>query len=276
MTCTWTSGSPISGIAHASYRHRAAMHSISSGVDACPGRHPSSSAATAPSRGASRTAMANSATVIRLVPAADDADAYATAQGPRRRLVTWMRRSRCEGAPTEHLTVALTHGVPSSARTGKAGRMPCNGRRKTPPPSTSSCSRLEHARSAEEAVRAAASFGIPAQNLLVADSDGPHRLDHRRTPAAARRCAARRPATLDRSRRRLCGLARAAEPTATHRPAGGTAVVGQCPRRRRPGRGADRRRWDGPRRTRRANSRRICKRRRAPFTPIGESWRAVG
>jgi penicillin amidase len=110
-------------------------------------------------------------TVVRLLPAANDTAAYLTAEGPRRFHFVDEAIS-VRGAPTEHLTIALTQWGPVVGKDWEGRPYALQWTAQDPSAVNFKLLELEHTRSVEDAVRAAASFGIPGQNILVADRNG--------------------------------------------------------------------------------------------------------
>ncbi|MGO9514665.1 MAG: penicillin acylase family protein [Steroidobacteraceae bacterium] len=110
-------------------------------------------------------------TVIRLVAAANDAAAYETAQGSQRlRYVDEAIEVR--GAPTQHLEVAVTQWGPVIGKDWEGRPYALQWTAQDPAAINLELLELEHTHSVEDAVRAAAGFGIPGQNFLVADNHG--------------------------------------------------------------------------------------------------------
>jgi len=111
------------------------------------------------------------ATVIRLVAVANDPEGYATAQGPQR--IQYVDEAlEVKGAPTEHLKVAVTQWGPVIGKDWEGRPYALQWTAQDPGATNLELLKLEHAHSVEEAVRAASGFGIPAQNMLIADSAG--------------------------------------------------------------------------------------------------------
>ena len=109
--------------------------------------------------------------VIRLVPVANDPDAYATAEGPHKlRYVD--EAIAVKGAPTEHLRVALSEWGPVMGKDWQGRPYAFEWTAQDPAAINLDMIALERIHSAAEAVRAAARFGIPGQNFMVADSEG--------------------------------------------------------------------------------------------------------
>ncbi len=111
------------------------------------------------------------ATVVRLVPVAGDASAYATASGPRH-LSYADEAIEVHGAPTEHLDVAGTQWGPVIGMDWEHRPYALQWVAHEPSAINLKLLELERAHSVEEAVREAPEFGIPGQNLLIADRSG--------------------------------------------------------------------------------------------------------
>ncbi len=110
-------------------------------------------------------------TVIRLVAVANDSTAYATALGPRPLLYV-DEALEVRGGPTEHLKVAITQWGPVVGSDWQGRPYALQWTAQDPAATNLNLLKLEHAHSVEEAVRAAPGFGIPGQNLVIADSAG--------------------------------------------------------------------------------------------------------
>ena len=109
--------------------------------------------------------------VIRLAPVANDPDAYATAEGPHKlRYVD--EAIAVKGAPTEHLRVALSEWGPVMGKDWQNRPYAFEWTAQDPAAINLDMIALERIHSAAEAVRAAARFGIPGQNFMVADGEG--------------------------------------------------------------------------------------------------------
>ena len=109
--------------------------------------------------------------VIRLVPVSGDADAYQTAAGPQRlRYVD--ERIAVKGGATETLRVALTLWGPVMGKDWEGQRYALAWTAHDPDAVNLNLSTLEHVKSVDEALQAAASFGIPGQNLMLGDKAG--------------------------------------------------------------------------------------------------------
>jgi len=109
--------------------------------------------------------------VIRLVPVPDDPDGYAAADGPRKlRYVD--EPIAVKGAATEHLKVALSEWGPLIGKDWQGRPYAFEWTAQSPDAINLDLMTLERTGSAADALRAAATFGIPGQNLMVADSGG--------------------------------------------------------------------------------------------------------
>jgi len=109
--------------------------------------------------------------VIRLVPVANDPDGYMAADGPRTLKYVDEPIAVKDGA-TAHLKVALSEWGPVIGKDWQGRPYAFEWTAEKPEAINLDLMTLEHARTAAEAIAAAASFGIPGQNLMVADSDG--------------------------------------------------------------------------------------------------------
>ena len=111
------------------------------------------------------------ATVVRLVPVANDASAYATALGPRP--FSYADEAiEVRGAPTEHLKVTGTQWGPVIGMDWEHRPYALQWAAHDPSAINLKLLELERAHSVEEAVREAPEFGIPGQNLVIADRNG--------------------------------------------------------------------------------------------------------
>ena len=109
--------------------------------------------------------------VIRLVPVANAPDAYATAAGPH--MLRYADETiAVKGGATEHLRVALSEWGPVMGKDWQGRPYAFEWTAQDPAAINLDLMALEHARTAAEAVGTAAQFGIPGQNLMVADSEG--------------------------------------------------------------------------------------------------------
>lgn len=111
------------------------------------------------------------ATVIRLVAAAGDGAAYETAVGTRR--FQYADESiEVRDGPTEHLKIALTEWGPVAGNDWRGLPYALQWTAHDPDSTNFNLLQLEQAHSVDEALRAAATFGIPGQNFLVGDKSG--------------------------------------------------------------------------------------------------------
>jgi penicillin G amidase len=109
--------------------------------------------------------------VIRLVPVPSDPSAYLTAEGARRlRYVD--ETIEVKGAPAEHLKVAETPWGPVVGKDWQGQPYVLQWTAHDPAAVNLKLLDLERTHSVAEAVRSAGGFGIPGQNLLLADSAG--------------------------------------------------------------------------------------------------------
>jgi penicillin amidase len=109
--------------------------------------------------------------VIRLVPSPSDPNAYLAADGPHElRYVD--EPIAVKGAATEHLKVALTPWGPVIGRDWQGRPYAFEWTAQDPDAINLDMMSLERTRSAADALRIAGQFGIPGQNLMVADSEG--------------------------------------------------------------------------------------------------------
>ncbi len=111
------------------------------------------------------------ATVVRLVPVPNDADAYLTAQGARH-FEQAEELIEIKGAPARRLSIALTPWGPVTGRDWEGHPYVLQWTAHDPAATNLHLMRLEGARSAAEALALAPTFGIPGQNIVVADSAG--------------------------------------------------------------------------------------------------------
>jgi penicillin amidase len=111
------------------------------------------------------------ATVIRLVPVANDPDAYQTAAGPKK-LRPADEPIEVLGGATEHLKIALTEWGPVVGNDWEGHPYALQWSAQDPNATNLEMQSLEQIRSVQDALRAAANFGIPGQNFMVADKDG--------------------------------------------------------------------------------------------------------
>jgi len=109
--------------------------------------------------------------VIRLVAAGDDPTIFATAGGTRR--LSYVDETiEVKGGAPEHLRIAETPWGPVLGRDWDGRPYALQWTAHDPEAVNFELLQLEHTRSASDAVRAAASFGIPGQNFVVADAAG--------------------------------------------------------------------------------------------------------
>jgi penicillin amidase len=109
--------------------------------------------------------------VITLVPAPHDPNGYLAADGPHElRYVD--EPIAVKGAATEHLQVALTEWGPVMGKDWQGRPYAFEWTAQDPDAINLRMLSLERTRSAADALRSAAEFGIPGQNIMVADSDG--------------------------------------------------------------------------------------------------------
>lgn len=111
------------------------------------------------------------ATVVRLVPVVGDSTLYATAAGPRR-IITVDESIEVAGAPTEHLPVAVTEWGPVLGMDWQGRPYAYDWTAQNAAAANLNLLQLERARSVDEALQLAPGFGMPGQNLLVADKAG--------------------------------------------------------------------------------------------------------
>jgi penicillin amidase len=111
------------------------------------------------------------ATVIRLVAVASDAAAYQTAAGTRK--IRYVDEAiEVAGAATEHLKIALTEWGPVVGNDWEGRPYALQWTAQDPTATNLNLLLLEQAQTVTEALRAAAIFGIPGQNFMVADKSG--------------------------------------------------------------------------------------------------------
>jgi penicillin G amidase len=109
--------------------------------------------------------------VIRLVPSGNDPGAYSTAQGSAQ-LAYAEETIEVKGAPAEHLKVAVTPWGPVIGKDWEGHPYVLDWTAHDPQAVNFNLLELEQAHSVSDALRAAGTFGIPGQNLMVADADG--------------------------------------------------------------------------------------------------------
>ncbi len=111
------------------------------------------------------------ATVVRLVPVPGDAQAYLTADGPRH--FTYVdERIEVKGAPSRSLRIAQTPWGPVLGKDWEGRPYALQWTAADPQAANLRLMDLEQIRDAAQALRAAPTFGMPAQNFLVADAAG--------------------------------------------------------------------------------------------------------
>jgi penicillin amidase len=111
------------------------------------------------------------AKVIRLVPVPGDPDAYATSGGTQK-LSYVDEIIEVKGAPSEHLKVAITPWGPVIGTDWQHRPYALDWVAHDPAAANMNLLALEHIHSAAEVLRAAGDFGMPGQNILVADAEG--------------------------------------------------------------------------------------------------------
>ncbi len=111
------------------------------------------------------------ARVVRLVPAPGEPDAYLTAQGPRR-FEHADEIIEVKGAPARRLHIALTPWGPVLGKDWEGHPYALQWTAQDPAAANLHLINMERIHSAAEALAAAPSFGMPGQNLLVADAAG--------------------------------------------------------------------------------------------------------
>lgn len=110
-------------------------------------------------------------TVVRLVPAPNDPAAYETLQGAQR-FRHFDEAIEVRGAPAEHLQVAVTQWGPVVGEDWEGHPYALQWAAHDPSAINLKLIELERTRSVSDAVQAAGGFGMPGQNLLVADDAG--------------------------------------------------------------------------------------------------------
>jgi penicillin amidase len=157
------------------YRARLLMQDTADALDLTGVTLPGTLAAVAGSNGSIAWGFTNSygefATVIRLAAVADDAGAYGTAAGVKK--IRYVDESiDVAGAPTEHLLIGLTPWGPIVGKDWDGRPYALQWTAHDPAATNLNLLNLEHAHTVADALRAAAAFGIPGQNFMVADKDG--------------------------------------------------------------------------------------------------------
>jgi penicillin amidase len=157
------------------YRARVIQHGGRGALDVTGVTLPGTPSIIAGSNGSIAWGFTNSygefATVVRLVPVAGDPMAYATAAGPHE-IVTVDEPIEVAGGRVEHLPVELTEWGPILGRDWLGHPYALQWTAQNPEATNLNLIELEHAGSVEEALRQAPGFGMPGQNLLVADKAG--------------------------------------------------------------------------------------------------------
>lgn len=111
------------------------------------------------------------ASVVRLVAVPGDDTRYATAQGSQQfNAVDEVLEVR--GGPSEHLKIAMTRWGPVVGTDWEGRPYALQWTAQDPAALNFELMALERAKSAEEALSSAGNFGMPGQNMLVADRDG--------------------------------------------------------------------------------------------------------
>ena len=157
------------------YRARLVLESVREGLDVAGVSLPGAPVIVAGSNRSIAWGFTNSygdfSTVVRLVPAPDDPSAYETAQGARPYAYV-DEAIEVKGAPTVHLKVAMTQWGPVLGEDWEGKPYALQWTAQDPAATNFNLIALEHVRTVEEALRAAPEFGMPGQNLMVADRDG--------------------------------------------------------------------------------------------------------
>jgi len=157
------------------YRARLVQRASQGGFDVTGVTLPGTPSTIAGSNGSIAWGFTNSygdfATVVRLVPVPGDPTAYATATGPHP-IVTVDEPIEVAGGPVEHLPVALTEWGPILGKDWLGRPYALQWTAQNPEATNLNLLELERASSVDEALRLAPGFGMPGQNLLVADKTG--------------------------------------------------------------------------------------------------------
>lgn len=111
------------------------------------------------------------ATVVRLVAVPTDDAAYLTAAGPKKFLYVDEALEVQRGA-TQHLKIALTEWGPVIGNDWQGRPYALQWSPQDPSASNLKLLKLEQAKSVDEALRLAPTFGIPGQNFIAADKMG--------------------------------------------------------------------------------------------------------
>jgi penicillin amidase len=157
------------------YRARLVRKTSSETLDLTGVTLPGTPTAVAGSNGSVAWGFTNSygefTTVIRLAAVAGDAAAYRTAGGARQiRYVDEV--IEVAGAAAEHMKIGLTEWGPIIGNDWEGRPYALQWTAQDPAATNLNLLNLEHADTVAEALRAAASFGIPGQNFMVADKSG--------------------------------------------------------------------------------------------------------
>jgi penicillin amidase len=157
------------------YRARLVQKNSPDSLDLTGVTLPGTPTAVAGSNGAIAWGFTNSyggfATVIRLVAVASDAAAYQTAAGARK--IRYVDEAiEVAGAAAEHLKIAVTEWGPIVGNDWEGRPYALQWTAQDPAATNLNLLLLEQAQTVTEALQAAATFGIPGQNFLVADKNG--------------------------------------------------------------------------------------------------------
>jgi penicillin amidase len=157
------------------YRARLVQKGASDALDVTGVTLPGTGSVVAGSNGSVAWGFTNSygefSAVIQLIPAPSDPDGYLTALGPQR-LQYVDEPIEVSGGRTSHLRVALTPWGPVVGNDWTGHPYVLDWTAQDPNATNFNLIQLEHARTVEDALKAAPSFGIPGQNIVVADSAG--------------------------------------------------------------------------------------------------------
>jgi len=177
---TATGAALIANDMHLGYRvpiiwYRARLVQPSSGLDATGVTLPGTPALVVGSNGHLAWGFTNSygeyESVIRLVPAGAEPDAFRTASGVGR-LTSVEETIEVKGAPDDRLRVQLSPWGPVLGRDWEGRPYVLDWTAQDPAALNLNLMALERAVSVDEAIGAAAGFGIPGQNLMVGDAAG--------------------------------------------------------------------------------------------------------
>jgi penicillin amidase len=157
------------------YRARLIQKASPAALDLTGVTLPGTPAAVAGSNGTIAWGFTNSygefATVVRLVPEANDPAGYRTAAGVRQ--IHYVDEAiEVAGAATEHLRIGLTEWGPVVGKDWEGRPYALQWTAQDPIATNLNLLSLEQTHSVADALRAAATFGIPGQNFMVADKDG--------------------------------------------------------------------------------------------------------